>query len=148
MPCIPQSRTLFVTIVKLIYSKVMRTLRALFIINAIIFGASGLVAIILPGKVLMLYGVETGAAISLMAQYAGLGSMAIALFTWISKDIKDPIKLKGTVTALAIINLIGTVISILGVISGLMTIGWPVVVMYALFSLAYAYFLFNLRYQK
>ncbi len=140
--------TLFVPIVILIISNIMRTLKGLFLINTIILGASGLAAILLPEKVLILYGVETGAGISLMAQYAGLGSVAIALLTWIAKGIEDPKTLKRIVIVLILIYFIGTAISILGIISGVMPIGWPVVGLYALLALAYAYFLFVLKYYK
>ena len=126
----------------------MRTLKGLFIINAIILGASGVAAILLPEKVLILYGVETGAGISLMAQYAGLGSVAIALLTSIAKDIEDPNTLKWIVIALVFIYLIGAIISILGTISGVMPIGWPVAGLYVLLTLTYAYFLFGLKYQQ
>ncbi len=124
----------------------MKTLRCLLMVNAILFGVSGLGAIFFPEKVLMLYGVDTGAASFLMAQYAGLGSFAIALLTWMTRYIEDSKALRGIVIALAVTYFIGTIISILGVISGVMTIGWPVVALYALFTLVYTYFLFALKY--
>lgn len=113
--------------------------KVLLTINSIIFGISGLSAIVFPEKVLILYGVEIGASIALMAQYAGLGSVAIALIIWFARNMKDLKAQKQIVFALLITYIIGTTISIFGTVSKIMHNGWPVVGLYALLSLGYLY---------
>jgi len=76
-----------------------------------------------------------------MAQYAGLGSLAIAIMALFGinlTDIKAQFALK---RAFLITYLIGVIISVLGTISGLMKIGWAVVGLYLLFAIGYSYIL-------
>ena len=115
--------------------------RILLILNAIVLGFSGILALLFPSSVLSLYGVESGPAVQLMAQYAGLGSLAIALVAWFSRNLKDPQAQFAIKLAFLITYVIGVIISILGTISGLMKIGWAVVGLYLLFALGYSYIL-------
>ena len=115
--------------------------RNLLILNAIFIGISGILALLFPTRVLSLYGVESGPAVQLMAQYAGLGSLAIALVAWFIRDVKD-LKARYAVTlAFLITYIIGAIVSVQGTISGTMKIGWAVVGLYLLFAIGYAYIL-------
>lgn len=118
-------------------------LKNLLILNAIVLGLSGIFALVFPSGVLSFYGVESGAGVQLMAQYAGLGSMVIALVAWFSRDVKDQKAQLALSLAFLITYIIGTIISVLGTISGTMKIGWMVVGLYLFFSLAYGYILFK-----
>ncbi len=117
-------------------------LKSLLVLNAFVLGISGILALIYPGLVLSLYGVESGPAVQLMAQYAGLGSLAIALVAWLFRNVKDPQALYSVKLAFFITYITGAALSVLGTISGVMKIGWAVVGIYLLFGMAYAYFLF------
>jgi hypothetical protein len=117
----------------------------LLIFNAIVLGLSGFLALVFPSGVLSFYGVESGAGVQLMAQYAGLGSMAIALVAWFSRNVKDPKAQIAVSMAFLITYIIGAIVSVLGTISGTMNIGWMVVGLYLFFSLAYGYILFIKR---
>jgi hypothetical protein len=64
-------------------------LKTLFIINAIFLGASGISAVLKPAIVCSLYGVDINPEVLMMSQYAGLGSIVIALVAWFSRNIKD-----------------------------------------------------------
>jgi len=115
--------------------------KVLLIVNAIVFGFSGILAMLVPTSVLLLYGVESGPAVQLMAQYAGLGSLAIALVSLFGININDP-KAQFTIKlAFLITYIIGGIISVLGTISGIMKIGWAVVGLYLIFAIAYLYIL-------
>lgn len=116
-------------------------LKTFFIFNAILFGASGIIAIFFTEKVLLLYGVGANPTSLFMGQYAGLGSIAIALVTWFTRNIEDKKTQRTIVLALFITTIIGVVISISGIISGVMERGWLVVGIYFLFAAGYAYFL-------
>lgn len=117
--------------------------KSLLILNAIVLGLSGIFALVLPSGVLSFYGVESGAGVQLMAQYAGLGSVVIALVAWFSRDVKDQKAQFALSLAFLITYIIGAIVSVLGTISGTMKIGWMVVGLYLFFSLAYGYFLFK-----
>jgi len=113
--------------------------RILLVVNAIVFGCSGILALVFPTVVLSLYGVESGPAVQLMAQYAGLGSLAIALVALFSINLKDLKAQFAIKLAFLITYIIGGIVSVLGTISGLMKIGWVVVGLYLLFAISYSY---------
>lgn len=117
-------------------------LKSLLIINAIVLGVSGAGALLFPAFVLTMYGVESGPAALLMAQYSGLGSVAIALITWFFRGIEDQNARRALILALMITYVVGAILSVLGTISGIMKIGWPVVGIYLIFASGYAYFQF------
>jgi len=116
-------------------------LKSLLIANAVVLGCSGICAILLPSFVLSLYGVESGPAAQLMAQYAGLGSLVIGLIAWFSRNVTDPKAQRSIVMAFLICYVIGTMVSVSGTISGTMKIGWAVIGLYLVFALGYAYIL-------
>lgn len=112
-------------------------LKSLLIINAVVLGASGVSALFFPSFVLSMYGVESGTAASLMAQYSGLGSIAIGLITWFFRNTEDQKSQKALVIALIITFVTGTVLSVIGTLSGVMKIGWVVVGIYLIFAIGY-----------
>jgi hypothetical protein len=120
-------------------------LKNLLIVNAIVLGGSGLSAVLMPSKVLSLYGVELGPAVIIMAQYAGLGSVAIGLVAWFTRNIEDYKTKRAIILAFLITYVIALIISIQGTISGVMKVGWPVILLYFLLALCYAYFQFTKR---
>jgi len=117
-------------------------LKTFFLFNAIVSSLSGLSALLIPTQVLTMCGVDPDPAISLMAQYSGLGSLAIGLITWFSKNMEVSQARRTLVPALLITYVIGTLISILGTTSGIMAVGLPVVGLYFIFALGYFYFQF------
>jgi len=120
-------------------------LRILLFINALILGASGTFAVLLPARVCSLYGVAVNPEVMMMAQYAGLGSVAVALFAWFGRRVTDPRVLRGLTIALFITHAAGAVISLLNTISGVISLGWPIFVLYTLLAIGYGYFLFAVR---
>jgi hypothetical protein len=116
-------------------------IKGLLVVNAVVLGGSGIFALLLPDKVLSLYGVESDSAIQLMAQYAGLGSLVIGLVAWFSRNVKDSKAQNSIVLAFFITYVIGAIISVLGTISGIMKVGWAVVGLYLIFALTYGYML-------
>jgi hypothetical protein len=117
-------------------------LKNLLIVNAIVLGGSGISAVLMPSKVLSFYGVELNPAMLMMAQYAGLGSIAIGLVAWFSRNVEDLKAQRAIILAFLITYVIALLISVQGTISGVMKVGWPVVVLYSLLASGYAYFQF------
>jgi hypothetical protein len=118
-------------------------LRIFLIINAIIMLCQGAYAMLFPATVLSQYGVSHGRVESFMAQYAGMGTFVMGLLAMFSRNITDYRAQRAVVLTLLIANVIGVIISVLGMISGVIgASGWLVVGFYLFFVLGYAYFLF------
>ena len=120
-------------------------LKTLLVINAVIGICSALTAILFGEKVLSMYGVDANPAASLMGQYAALGTIAMALVAWFARNVEDRKAQRAIILAFLITNIIGVIISISGIIYGVMKHGWPVVGIYLLFTLGYSYFQFFKR---
>ena len=121
-------------------------LKTLFIVNAVILGGSGIFAVLLPASVCKIYGVEINSEVMMMAQYAGLGSIAAALVAWFSRKVRDPLALRGLTLAFLITYTVGAIISVQSTISGVIAFGWPIIVLYFLLAIGYAYFLISGRF--
>ena len=117
-------------------------LKTLFIITAVLFIINAPIALITPGTQLSLYGISTGPGENYMAQWAGLGSITVALIAWFARNHTKSEVRQSIVLTLLIYFILGFVISVIGTLSGAMNaIGWSLVIIYFLFTLGYAYFL-------
>jgi hypothetical protein len=117
-------------------------LKTLLVLNAIVGTGSALTAILLGGKVLSMYGVDSNSSAMLMGQYSALGTFATALVAWFARDVEDKKAQRAIILSFLIINLLGVIVSLSGIISGVMKNGWPVLGIYLLFALGYGYFQF------
>jgi len=100
---------------------------------------------LIPEKVGLFFGIETSPSALLAGQLAGLGSMAIALFTWLLRNTKD-LKTQHAITlTLFIVNTLGIILSVKATFTGTMRNGWPAIGFYVIFSLVYFYFRFLKR---
>ena len=119
-------------------------LKILFIINAILALVYGICFVLIPAKVLLLYGLTASAGEALMGQYFGVALLSIGLITWLARNIADVNAQKALILALLISNIIGIIVSVIGTVSGVMnTFGWSAVIIYLFLSLGYAYFQFK-----
>ena len=120
-------------------------LKHLLVVNAIVMGCSGISAVFVPAKLLSLYGVALGREVILMTQYAGLGSIAIGLVAWFNRNVEERKTQRAISLAFLITYVIAIVISVQGTISGIIKVGWPVILIYLLLAIGYTYFLFIKR---
>lgn len=123
-------------------------IRILFIINGLILGASGILAILSPVSVCKIYGVDISPEVLMMSQFAGLGSIAVALVALFVRKVRDPLALRGLSLAFLITHGVGAIISIQNTLSGVIVLGWAIVILYSIFTVGYAYFLFTGRHMK
>jgi hypothetical protein len=115
-------------------------LKSLLIVNAVFMLGNGVVTVLIPAAQLSLYGLTTGTTERLMAQYAGLGSIAIGLLAWLSRNLVDPAARRAVVLALLVAHLIGAALSVAGSLSGtLHALGWLIAGCYLLFAVGYAF---------
>jgi hypothetical protein len=117
-------------------------LRNILTANAIVSCGFGIISLLTPAQVMRLYGVEPNPAISQLAQYSGLGSFALVIVPWSSRNMKLSQAQKTIIPAVLIYNVIGIFISVLGALSGTIHLGWVIAGLYIIFSVCYAWFLF------
>jgi hypothetical protein len=118
-------------------------LRTFLTANAIVSCACGITALLFPAQVMSLYGVESNPAIILLAQYSGLGSVALGVVPWFSRNMELSQAQTAVIPAMLICNMIGIIISVLGALSGTIQLGWATAGLYIIFSVGYAWFLFT-----
>ena len=118
-------------------------LNTILLLNAIVSLLNATGAILFPEMILNTYGVPEGAGAELMAQYAGIGSVAIGFLAFWARRIEQPEAKRYILLALFVSDIIGVVLSVLGTLKGTMNIsGWSLVVIYLFFTIGYGYFLF------
>ena len=120
-------------------------LKTLLVINAVVSVISATAFMLFPEKGNAMYGVESNPASLFMGLYGALGSLAIASVTWFARNVEDRKAQRAIILAFLITYIIGVIISVSGTISGVMKYGCPVVGIYLLFALGYAYFQFFKR---
>ena len=118
-------------------------LKTFLTVNAIVSCSFRAMSLLFPAQVMSLYGAEPDAAISMLAQYSGLGSVALGLVPWFARNMELSEAQKTIIPALLICNLIGVIITVLGSLSGALKMGWPTVGLYCVFAVGYAWFLFS-----
>lgn len=125
-------------------------MRYLFIVNAVvalIFGAGLLLA---PKTMLTLFGLNVGTAVrsnsilNLIAQLLGAALVVPGLVSWFASSVQDSGARRAVAVSLLIFDVIGFGVSFfVGMLPKVMSApGWGVVVLFLLFTLGFAYFLF------
>ena len=125
-------------------------LRYVFMVNtlvALIFAAGLLLA---PKTILNLYGLTVGTAvrnnaiISLVAQLLGATLIVPGLLSWFAGSMQDAGGRRSAAVSLLVYDVIGFgVVLFVGMIPKVMSAaGWSLVLIFLLFAIGYAYFLF------
>jgi hypothetical protein len=124
-------------------------LRYLFILNtivALIFAAGLLLA---PKTMLGLFGISVGttvgfnASLNFVAQLLGAALTLPGLLSWFAAGMTDASARRSVAISLFVFQVIGSAVSLLGMLSKVMSItGWSIVGLFLVFALGYAYFLF------
>ena len=124
--------------------KNMMSLKTLLVANAIAFGISGLVSIMVPSIILSLWGINSGSAALLTTQYASVGSIGIALVSWFSRNVgRNSQAQRAIILSMLITYPVGLLFSVIGIISGVMKTGWFVAGIFLLFTTGFAYLQFS-----
>lgn len=119
-------------------------LKTLFTVTAVFFIINSAIAILIPEIQLSLYGVMEGAGANYMAQWAGLGSVVVALMAWFARKFDDLEAQSKIILTLMIYFILAFGVSLLGTISGIMNaIGWSLVVICLFFAVGYSYYFLN-----
>lgn len=113
-------------------------LKHLLMATAVFSLANALITLPIPAVQLSLYGVTDGAAVRYMAQWAGLGSLAVGLIALMSRSVADQHAQRAVGLALLAYCVVGAGLSVLGTLTAVMSPwGWSLVVLYLLFAAGY-----------
>ena len=119
-------------------------LKTLFIINAVIAIVYGICFVLVPSRVLLIYGLVAGPAETLLGQFFGVALIGIGLITWLARNVTDANALGAIVLALLISDIIGVIVSLIGTVTGVMNVfGWSAVIIYLFFTIGFTYFRFR-----
>ena len=116
-----------------------RTFLTIASIVALVY-AAGL--ILMPAFMNSTYGFGDSASEILLSRFFGIELLALGLITWLAKDMAAT-SVSPIITGSLIADAVGTVVALMGTLSGVMNAaGWSAVAIYLLLTLGFAYFQF------
>jgi FtsH-binding integral membrane protein len=120
--------------------------KVLFVLSAIVAVIFGLGFLIVPDRVLPLFGTtETHVALIFTARFFGFASLGLGLVLWFAKDVSDAKIQKNLGVAMLVVSVVGFVLSIVGTMDGSKVIRanvWVPIALFALSGLGYAFMIF------
>ncbi len=128
----------------------MLRLRNLFIIHAVVMLVFAAGLLLAPKTMIGLFGLTVGTAVkpnasmNLVAQLFGAALVVPGLLSWFAATMEDAGAQRLAAISFLVFNILGFVVSLfVGMLPKLMTAGgWILVVVFLLFALGFAYFLF------
>ena len=120
-------------------------LKHLFIVNAIVALAYALGELFVPQTVGSIYGFKDSANPELMltARYFGWGLLAVGLVCALAANTPPSDARQAIVKSLFIANIVGLIVSLMGVFSGVFSaVGWSAVIIYLFLAAGFGYFWF------
>lgn len=119
--------------------------RILFVLNAIVAFLFGVAFLIVPERVLGLFGTtEQYASTLLLARFFGTAMLALGLVLWFAKDAQEAVQ-RGIGIALIVGALAGLIVVLIGTLSSSAVIrsnGWIAMLIYLLTGVGSAYLVF------
>lgn len=122
----------------------MERFRILLMISVVMATSYGIGLVVWPKSLMLLYGIQLEPGGILLAQMLGAYLFGYATISWHARHAKDARLLYGIIIA----DFIADAGALLAALYGMYThtlnaMGWEIVVINGLFSLAFGYFLFN-----
>ena len=118
-------------------------IRTAFIIDTAHALPLGLAFLLLPWFVLPIFGIAPASGAVFIAQLYGAAILGIAAMAWFAKDTRDSLSVRAILIGFLTLDVIGLIVTILAVLSGVVNVlGWLVVVLFLTLSLMRVYFLF------
>jgi hypothetical protein len=107
----------------------------------IVFGVG---LILLPIKLGSVFGIELNPGGALMAQLFGTAFIFGSIVGWLARNVSvTDVAARAIIAAVVVSNLIGFIVTLLASLAGVWNaLGWLPVVLYLVFGLGFAYFLF------
>jgi hypothetical protein len=118
-------------------------LRNLFLLNTAVALLFALGFLLIPSLLLNLFGIADNAGTKLLGQFLGVELLVGGLITLFARDSSDHNTRQTITLANLIATVIGTIVSLGGVLSGAVNVlGWVIVAVYLLLALGFGYFQF------
>jgi hypothetical protein len=118
------------------------TFRTLLIVKALVCLVFGLFLLLAPGTLLGLLGTILTEGGTFTAREYGAALMGTLLLTWFAKDVSAADAKRAILLDLLIYDLIGMVVTLWVVLSGVLNLlGWSIVVVYLFFTAGSGYLL-------
>jgi len=121
-------------------------IKQLMIIKAIICIGFGIPMLLIPSKLMSLYGLTLDVNGIVMARLYGGALIGTFFLTWFSKNDPGSITLRAAILYLFVYDAINFIVTLVATITGIMsTFGYSAVAIYLFFTIGYAYFQFLKR---
>ena len=118
-------------------------LKNLMIIKAIICLGFGVPMLLVPARLMSLYGLTLDPSGMVMARLYGAALFGNLLLTWFCRNDQGSVALRAAVLYLFIYDGLGFIVTLVAVINGIMSaFGWSAVGIYLFFTVGYGYFQF------
>ncbi len=119
-------------------------IKTLMVISAVILVVFGLAFVIIPERLLLLYGNPVDAPMKYLGQLFGAALIGFAVLTWSARNSSDSSARKAIILSLFIGHGIGFIVALIGQFNNVVnTLGWSTVAIYFLISLGFGYFRFK-----
>jgi len=119
-------------------------LSALMTVNAVIAGLFGIAFVVVPVRLLAIYGITVDAQFALVGQLFGAALLGYALLTWTARNAAASDARAAIVLALFVSDAIAFVIALIAQLRNVVNaFGWSTVAIYLLLALGFGYFQFK-----
>jgi len=120
----------------------MDKLRLFLGITAVLTVIDGISHALVANALLPIYGIEPGAGAVLGFRLLGATLLTFGLILWFVRESRDWTALRAVLLGAAVGNVVGIVVSLWAILTGIMNgTGWLFVLTYAVYLLGYLYFL-------
>lgn len=114
----------------------------LMVIKALVCLAFGILLLAIPDRLFSIYGATLSAGGIFTARQYGAALFGNLFLCWFAKNATESDARRAIILALFVYDLIGSIVTAITVISGVLNpLGWSIVFVYLFFTLGFGYFL-------
>jgi hypothetical protein len=121
----------------------LSTFLSIVAVVAVLFGIAFVLA---PVETLAPYGVVADRNTAIMGRFFGAALLTVGLIAWFARPITDSVGRRAILIGNLIGDVVGFIVALQGQLNGVTNaLGWSTVVIYGVFALGFACFLFGAR---
>ena len=116
----------------------------LMVIKALVCLAFGILLLIIPDRLLSIFGATLSDGGIFTAREYGAALFGNLFLCWFAKNVAESDARRAIILALFVYDLIGFVVTVITIVSGVLNpLGWLIVFVYLFFTVGFGYFLVN-----
>ena len=116
----------------------------LMVIKALVCFAFGILLLAIPDRLLSIFGATLSAGGMFTAREYGAALFGNLFLCWFAKNAAESDARRAIILALFVYDLIGFVVTVITIVSGVLNpLGWLIVFVYLFFTAGFGYFLFK-----